>query len=587
MYLEQINGPEDVKKLSGEQLTKLAAEMRQVLLKRASIHGGHFGPNFGMVEATIALHYVFESPKDKIVYDVSHQTYPHKMLTGRKDAYLYEEHYDDVTGYSSPQESEHDHFTVGHTSTSVSLACGLAKGRDLNGGRENVIAVIGDGSLSGGEALEGLDFAAELESNLIIVVNDNDMSIAENHGGLYSNLKLLRETKGEAECNLFRAMGLDYVYVDEGNNIDVLINAFQSVKDSTKPVVVHIKTQKGKGYAPAEKDKESWHYNGPFHIETGEPLEVPQGEDYSDITAKFLLEKMKKDPSVVAITSATPTVLGFTKDKREEAGKQFVDVGIAEEHAVTFAAGMAAGGLKPVVAIYSTFLQRAYDQIIHDVCIGTLPVIFAVDRAGLVGSDGETHQGIFDISYLCSMPNMTVMAPKNGWELRQMLRFAVELNAPVAVRYSRGEAWDGLQDHKQEIALGQAEWICRGQEVAILAVGSMVETAMWVREHLKAEDQKITVVNMRFVKPLDEQVLREIKERHSKVVTLEEGVYNGGFGEAVSAWYEGTPMRVLNITLPDQFIEHGSVTELKKKYGLDPESITKKILSWEDEDRKA
>ena len=277
MYLEQINGPEDVKKLSGEQLTKLAAEMRQVLLKRASIHGGHFGPNFGMVEATIALHYVFESPKDKIVYDVSHQTYPHKMLTGRKDAYLYEEHYDDVTGYSSPQESEHDHFTVGHTSTSVSLACGLAKGRDLNGGGENVIAVIGDGSLSGGEALEGLDFAAELESNLIIVVNDNDMSIAENHGGLYSNLKLLRETKGEAECNLFRAMGLDYVYVDEGNNIDVLIKAFQSVKDSTKPVVVHIKTQKGKGYAPAEKDKESWHYNAPFNIETGEPSGVPQG----------------------------------------------------------------------------------------------------------------------------------------------------------------------------------------------------------------------------------------------------------------------------------------------------------------------
>ena len=376
MYIEKINGPEDVKKLSGEQLTKLAAEMRQVLLKRASIHGGHFGPNFGMVEATIALHYVFESPKDKIVYDVSHQTYPHKMLTGRKDAYLYEEHYDDVTGYSSPQESEHDHFTVGHTSTSVSLACGLAKGRDLNGGGGNVIAVIGDGSLSGGEALEGLDFAAELESNLIIVVNDNDMSIAENHGGLYSNLKLLRETKGEAECNLFRAMGLDYVYVDEGNNIDVLIKAFQSVKDSTKPVVVHIKTQKGKGYAPAEKDKESWHYNAPFNIETGEPLGVSQGEDYSDITAKFLLEKMKKDPSVVAITSATPTVLGFTKDKREEAGKQFVDVGIAEEHAVSFAAGLALGGMIPVVAIYSSFLQRAYDQIIHDVCIQNLPVAF-------------------------------------------------------------------------------------------------------------------------------------------------------------------------------------------------------------------
>ena len=299
-----------------------------------------------------------------------------------------------------------------------------------------------------------------------------------------------------------------------------------------------------------------------------------------------MLELAGEKEELVAVSAAMPSGTGLSA-MAEKYPERFFDVGIAEEHAVTFAAGMAAGGLKPVVAIYSTFLQRAYDQIIHDVCIGTLPVIFAVDRAGLVGSDGETHQGIFDLSYLCSMPNMTVMAPKNGWELRQMLRFAVELNAPVAVRYSRGEAWDGLQDHKQEIALGQAEWICRGQEIAILAVGSMVETAMWVREHLKAEGQKITVVNMRFVKPLDEQVLREIKERHSKVVTLEEGVYNGGFGEAVSAWYKGTPMRVLNITLPDQFIEHGSVTELKKKYGLDPESITKKILSWEDEDRKA
>ena len=328
MYIEKINGPEDVKKLTVDEMTVMAGEMREALLKRASIHGGHFGPNFGMVEATIALHYVFESPKDKIVYDVSHQTYPHKMLTGRKDAYLYEEHYDDVSGYSNPNESVHDHFTVGHTSTSVSLACGLAKARDLKGEDGNVIAVIGDGSLSGGEALEGLDYAVELDGNLIIVVNDNDMSIAENHGGLYGNLKLLRETNGQAECNLFKAMGLNYIYVDHGNAVGDLIEAFQSVKDSRKPVVVHINTLKGKGYAPAEQNKEVWHYNGPFHIETGEPLNEMTEEDYSDISMNYLLDKMKKDPAVVAITSGTPTVMGFTEDKRKEAGKQLRAAGI-------------------------------------------------------------------------------------------------------------------------------------------------------------------------------------------------------------------------------------------------------------------
>ena len=328
MYLEKINGPEDVKKIKIDELPVLAHEIRDALLVRASKHGGHFGPNFGMVEATIALHYVFESPKDKIVYDVSHQSYPHKMLTGRKEAYLSEQHYDDVSGYTNPNESEHDFFTVGHTSTSVSLAAGLAKARDLKGENGNVIAVIGDGSLSGGEALEGLDFAGEMDTNFIIVVNDNDMSIAENHGGLYGNLKLLRETNGQAECNLFKAMGLDYIYVDHGNDVGDLIEAFQSVKDSRKPVVVHINTLKGKGYAPAEQNKEVWHYNGPFHIETGEPLYEMTEEDYSDISLNYLLDKMKKDPAVVAITSGTPTVMGFTEDKRKEAGKQLRAAGI-------------------------------------------------------------------------------------------------------------------------------------------------------------------------------------------------------------------------------------------------------------------
>ena len=359
MYLEKINGPEDVKKLTDDEMIKLAAEMRSALLKRASIHGGHFGPNFGMVEATIALHYVFDSPKDKIVYDVSHQTYPHKMLTGRKDAYLYQDKYNDVSGYSNPHESEHDFFTIGHTSTSISLASGLAKARNLKGEDGNVIAVIGDGSLSGGEALEGLDYAAELDGNFIIVVNDNDMSIAENHGGMYKNLKKLRDTNGKAECNLFKAMGLDYVYVNEGNNVRALIDAFTKVKDSKKPVVVHINTLKGKGYKPAEEHKEEWHYNGPFDIETGKPLGEMEGEDYSGVTADYLLKKMKQDKSVVAITSATPTVLGFTKDKRDEAGKQFMDVGIAEETAAAIASGIAVNGGRPVWGVYSTFIQRA------------------------------------------------------------------------------------------------------------------------------------------------------------------------------------------------------------------------------------
>ena len=363
MYLEKINSPADVKKLSSDEMKKLAEEMRTALIKKLSVHGGHCGPNLGMVEAVIALHYVFDSPKDKLVFDVSHQTYCHKMLTGRNYAFLDESRYDDVTGYSSQHESEHDHFTMGHTSTSVSLACGLAKGRDLCGGSENVVAVIGDGSLSGGEALEGLDYAYELGSNLIIVVNDNQMSIAENHGGLYENLKLLRETGGKAECNLFRAMNLDYVYVGEGNDVDALIKAFTSVKDSKEPVVVHIVTEKGRGYAPAVKDKESWHWHMPFMIETGEMTMQGGGEDYGDLTGKYMLEKMKRDPKVCMITSGTPAVGGFWKSRRDEAGSQFIDVGIAEEHAVALASGISARGGKPVYGVYSTFVQRTYDQL--------------------------------------------------------------------------------------------------------------------------------------------------------------------------------------------------------------------------------
>ena len=581
MYLEQINGPKDVKKLSGEQLTKLAAEMRQVLLKRASIHGGHFGPNFGMVEATIALHYVFESPKDKIVYDVSHQTYPHKMLTGRKDAYLYEEHYDDVTGYSSPQESEHDHFTVGHTSTSVSLACGLAKGRDLNGGGGNVIAVIGDGSLSGGEALEGLDFAAELESNLIIVVNDNDMSIAENHGGLYSNLKLLRETKGEAECNLFRAMGLDYVYVDEGNNIDVLIKAFQSVKDSTKPVVVHIKTQKGKGYAPAEKDKESWHYNAPFNIETGKPLGVPQGEDYSDITAKFLLEKMKKDPSVVAITSATPTVLGFTKDKREEAGKQFVDVGIAEETAVALASGIAANGGKPVWGVYSTFVQRTYDQIAQDLCINNNAVTIVTFWGTVYGMNDVTHLGLYDIPMMANIPNLVYLAPATKEEYLAMLDWSLEqTDHPVAIRLPGGPVIsDGRKVTKDFSDLDQYEITQKGSRVAVVGLGTFYSLGQSVAKELEEKTgTKATVINPYYITGIDQEMLEDLKKDHDIVITLEDGILDGGFGEKITRFYGDSEMKVLNYGLKKEFLDRYDAAEVLKDNRLTKEQITEDVM---------
>ena len=523
MYLENINGPEDVKKLSEDELNLLAAEMRKALLTRASKHGGHFGPNFGMVEATIALHYVFESPKDKIVFDVSHQTYPHKMLTGRKDAYLYEEHYDDVSGYSNPEESEHDHFVIGHTSTSVSLACGLAKGRNLTGAKGNVIAVIGDGSLSGGEALEGLDYAAEIDGNLIIVVNDNDMSIAENHGGLYSNLKLLRETDGKAECNLFKAMGLDYVYVGKGNDIKSLIDAFTSVKDSDKPVVVHINTQKGKGYAPAEADKESWHYSGPFDIETGKPLFNMDAEDYSSVTAAYLLDKMKKDKSVVAITAATPTVMGFTKDKREEAGKQFVDVGIAEETAAALASGIAVNGGKPVWGVYSTFIQRTYDQISQDICINNNPVTIVNFCGSVYGMNDVTHLGLYDIPMMSNIPNLVYLAPTTKEEYLAMLDWSIDhTEHPVAIKLPGGNmVSDGKKITKDFSKLNTYEVTDKGSKVAIIGLGTFYKLGEDVAKFLNEKAGiKATVINPYYITGVDEKLLDELKNEHDIVITI-------------------------------------------------------------------
>ena len=579
MYIEKINGPEDVKKLNIEEMTALAEEMRHALLKRASIHGGHFGPNLGMVETTIALHYVFESPKDKMVFDVSHQTYPHKMLTGRKDAYLYEEHYDDVTGYSCPQESEHDHFTVGHTSTSVSLACGLAKARDLRGESANVIAIIGDGSLSGGEALEGMDFAAELDSNMIIVVNDNDMSIAENHGGLYSNLKLLRETNGQAECNLFKAMGLDYVYVDHGNDLRELIGAFKQVKDSKKPVVVHINTLKGKGYKPAEEHKEEWHWHLPFDIETGKS-HFPEVEDYSSVTCEYLIEKMKKDPTVVAITSGTPTILGFTQEKRKQAGRQFVDVGIAEETAVALASGIAKGGGKPVYGVYSSFIQRTYDQISQDLCIDGNPATIVVYTGSVFGMTDVTHLGLQDIPMLSNIPGLVYLAPTTKEEYLSMLDWSVEQKEmPVAIKLPGGDMIsDGREVTKDWSQLNTYEVTEKGSKIALIGLGTFYFLALQTAEMLEKKGIHATVINPYYITGLDEGLLEKLKADHDTVVTLEDGILNGGFGEKIARFYGSSDMKVYNYGLKKEFLDRYDVNEVLKENHLTAEQIVNDVL---------
>lgn len=579
MYIEKINGPEDVKKLNIEEMTALAEEMRHALLKRASIHGGHFGPNFGMVEAIIALHYVFESPKDKMVFDVSHQTYPHKMLTGRKDAYLYEEHYDDVTGYSCPQESEHDHFTVGHTSTSVSLACGLAKARDLRGESANVIAIIGDGSLSGGEALEGMDFAAELDSNMIIVVNDNDMSIAENHGGLYSNLKLLRETNGQAECNLFKAMGLDYVYVDHGNDLRELIGAFKQVKDSKKPVVVHINTLKGKGYKPAEEHKEEWHWHLPFDIETGKS-NFPEVEDYSSVTCEYLIEKMKKDPTVVTITSGTPTILGFTQEKRKQAGRQFVDVGIAEETAVALASGIAKGGGKPVYGVYSSFIQRTYDQISQDLCIDGNPATIVVYTGSVFGMTDVTHLGLQDIPMLSNIPGLVYLAPTTKEEYLSMLDWSVEQKEmPVAIKLPGGDMIsDGREVTKDWSQLNTYEVTEKGSKIALIGLGTFYSLALQTAEMLEKKGIHATVINPYYITGLDEGLLEKLKADHDTVVTLEDGIMNGGFGEKIARFYGSSDMKVYNYGLKKEFLDRYDVNEVLKENHLTAEQIVNDLL---------
>lgn len=580
MYLEKINSPADVKKLTVDEMTALAEEMRKALLFRLSKHGGHFGPNFGMVEVTIAMHYVFESPKDKIVFDVSHQSYPHKMLTGRKESYLDADKFDYISGYTNPEESEHDFFTVGHTSTSVSLASGLAKARDLKGEEGNVIAVIGDGSLSGGEALEGIDFAGEMDTNFIIVVNDNDMSIAENHGGMYRNLKLLRDTEGKAECNLFKAMGLDYVFVKDGNDIPSLIEAFEGVKDSKKPVVVHIVTQKGKGYAPAEKDKETWHWHMPFDPETGKSLYNPEGEDYGTVTCNYLLEKMQADKSVCAITSATPTVFGFTPDVRKKAGKQFMDVGIAEEHAMALASGIAKNGGKPFYGVYSSFLQRTYDQLSQDVCINKSPVTIAVFAASVYGMSDVTHLGIYDIPMISNIPELVYLAPVTKEEYLAMLDWSLEQKEhPVAIRVPASLVSDGKPFTKDLSKLNKYEITQQGSQVAVIALGSFyglgVEAAKLIEEKTGV---KATVINPYYITGIDKEMLESLKADHKTIITLEDGVLEGGFGEKIARFYGDSDVKTLCFGLEKKFYDRYDPAEVLKENHLTPEQIAEDVI---------
>lgn len=581
MYLEKINSPDDVKKLNVHELEVLAAEMRGALITRLSKHGGHFGPNLGFVDATVALHYVFNSPKDKIVFDVSHQCYPHKMLTGRKDAYLYEDKYDEVSGYSNPDESDHDFFTIGHTSTSVSLAAGLAKGRDLTGGSENIISVIGDGSLSGGEALEGLDFSGEQSTNMIIVINDNDMSIAENHGGIYKNLKELRESGGKCECNLFRAMGLDYRFVADGNDIKSLISAFEEVKDIDHPVAVHIVTEKGKGYEIAENCKENWHFCSPFDIETGKPKFEDNSENYNDLTADFLLDKMKKDSSVVAIASAVPASMGFTEEKRRLAGRQFVDVGIAEEHAVALASGIAKNGGKPVYGTFSTFIQRTYDQISQDLCINGNSATILVFWASAFGMNDVTHLGIYDIAMLSNIPNLVYLAPVSRQEYFAMLNWSVEQkDYPVAIRVPMNiiEADESVDTDYG--TLNKYKIMKKGEKAAIIALGSFYQlgeqAAQLLEEMIGCE---VTLINPRYITGTDDELLEELKKNHSVVATIEDGILNGGFGEKIARFYGARNMKVLNFGIEKAFYDRYNPQELLEENHLTPKQIADDILA--------
>lgn len=578
--IERINEATDVKKFEVDELDKLAAEIREALFNRLTKIGGHFGPNFGIVEAEIALHYVFNSPTDQFVFDVSHQSYPHKILTGRKAGYIYEDHFSEDSGYTNPDESEHDLFNVGHTSTSISLASGLVKARDLKGEKRNVIALIGDGSLSGGEAMEALNVAgSELDSNLIIIVNDNEMAIAENHGGIYKNLAKLRETKGRAENNIFKAFGLDYMYVENGNDIPTLIDAFKKVKDIEHPIVVHIHTEKGLGYKIAEENKEAWHWCMPFNRETGlATIDFGDGEDYTSITADYIVKKVKKDKDVLVITPAMPMAVGLSPELREELGDQYIDVGIAEEQAVAMASGAAKNGAKPLVVTNMTFIQRTYDQISQDVCINNNPVTILLNYTSFAGLTDVTHLGIFGISAFSNIPNLVILAPSSKSEYINMLDWSLDQKEhPVMILIPGNEVTERESD-KDYDNIGKFKVEKQGEKAAIIALGDFYQMGESLAAAVKEElGFTPTLINPRFASALDTELLEEIGHNHSLVVTLEDGIVDGGFGHKIAAFYSASDVKVKNYGLEKKFYDRYNPAELLKELGMTNEAMVNDI----------
>lgn len=581
MILDKVNTPDDLKNLSVQEMNFLADEMRDLIIKKVNTTGGHMGPNLGIIETTIAMHYVFNSPVDKFVFDVSHQCYPHKILTGRKEGFMNPENYLKYTGYTAPEESEHDLFKVGHTSTAASLAVGVAKARDLKGEAGNVVAIVGDGSLSGGEAFEGFDNAAALGSNIILILNDNDMSIAENYGGIYANLKLLRDTKGQAECNLFKAMGFDYLYVDEGNNIEKLIDAFQKVKDINHPIVMHIKTVKGHGLAVAEENKEAFHWVMPRILDE-KPTQVepaPVVEDYNSITKDFILKKAKEDKTVIAVNAATPGVFGFDTKFRNELGKQYTDVGIAEEHAVAYSSALAKMGAKPILAIMTSFVQRTYDQLSQDLCLNNSPLTILVYWGGISNADA-THLGSFDISMMSNIPNLVYLSPTNKEEYLAMLEYSLnQTEHPIAIRVPMTllEA-TGVKDTTDYSKLNKFKLVEKGEKVAILGLGNFFNLGKDVKKALKKKmNIDATLINPIFMTGVDEELLDELKKDHNVVITLEDGILDGGFGEKVARYYGNSDMKVLNFGGKKEFTDRTPLEELYNRYHLTTDLIVEDV----------
>lgn len=579
MELKDIKSPDDIRNMSLEQLTVLAAQIRSALLSKLSKHGGHIGPNLGMVEAIIAMHYVFDTPRDQIVFDVSHQSYTHKMLTGRAQAFIDEEHYDDVTGYTNPDESPYDLFTIGHTSTSVSLATGLAKARDLKQGDWNVIAVIGDGSLSGGEAFEGLDNGAVLHSNFIVIVNDNDMSIAENHGGLYADLHLLRTTKGKADNNYFRSLGYAYRFVEKGNDLESLIRAFDDVKDYPNPVVVHIVTEKGHGYAPAVADKEHFHWGMPFNIETGQPLHADDEPDFSDFTYDILTDLKDNGSDIAVITAGTPTVSGFTADRRRLWGSRFIDVGIAEEQAAAMASGLAKNGVRPFWGVYSSFVQRAYDQISQDIAINKSPVVIAVFGASVFGMNDVTHLGWFDQSLLANIPNVVMLAPADKAEYESMVKWALsQTTYPVIIRVPGGPLKNlNIEVDEDYQDINTYKVIRSGHDIAIIAAGHMLGTALAAADVLEKEGMRPTVINPRYLSGIDEELLSSLSPDHRAVLTVEDALLDGGMGQKIASFFADRPMMVRNLGLPKVFLDRYDAHEVAMDAHLTVEGIVEQV----------